>query len=96
MGDGGGALRETPFLGTPMCPECRHIETNGFKCNSLVLRGMPYCYFHARLHRASKGPRPLKISAIETSKDVQTEFAKVLTNRHRNRLRRRRCARSSV
>lgn len=61
-----------------MFKECRHIKTNGLKCKSPALRGMPYCYFHARLHRASKGPKPLKIKALETSKDVQTALAKVL------------------
>ncbi|MGB0064213.1 MAG: hypothetical protein WBP85_07185 [Terracidiphilus sp.] len=32
--------------------ECRHIKSNGCKCHAAALRGMPYCYFHARLHRA--------------------------------------------
>lgn len=61
-----------------MYPECRHVKTNGLKCKSPALRGMPYCYFHARLHRAAKGPRPLRIPALETSKDIQTALARVL------------------
>jgi hypothetical protein len=32
--------------------ECRHIKSNGCKCEAPALRGMPYCYFHMRLHRA--------------------------------------------
>jgi hypothetical protein len=36
-----------------MYQECRHITTRGAKCQSPALRDMPYCYFHARLHRLS-------------------------------------------
>ena len=32
--------------------ECRHIKSSGCKCQAPALRGMPYCYFHMRLHRA--------------------------------------------
>ena len=74
----GGAPCWTRRIGVPMFKECRHIKTNGLKCKSPALRGMPYCYFHARLHRASKGPRPLKIASLETSKDIQIALAKVL------------------
>ena len=31
--------------------ECRHIKTNGCKCESHALRGMPYCHFHDKVHR---------------------------------------------
>jgi hypothetical protein len=61
-----------------MFQECRHVKTNGLKCKSPALRGMPYCYFHARLHRAAKGPKPLKITSLETAKDVRAALAMVL------------------
>ncbi len=35
--------------------ECRHIKSNGCKCKGVALRGMPYCYFHTRLHRVRNG-----------------------------------------
>ena len=73
-----------------MCPECRHVKTNGLKCKSPALRGMPYCYYHARLHRASNGPRPLKFSVLETSQDIQNALAKVLANLDPSRLTARR------
>jgi len=28
--------------------ECRHIKTNGNKCEGVALRGKPFCYFHDR------------------------------------------------
>ena len=46
--------------------ECRHIKTNGCKCESHALRGMPYCHFHDKVHRqrfARTGPAapPLRL-----------------------------------
>ena len=35
---------------------CRHIMPNGFRCHSPALRGMPFYYFHARLHRLACAP----------------------------------------
>ncbi len=45
-GDPQGGNRQMSYM------ECRHIKSNGCKCQAVALRGMPYCYFHARLHRA--------------------------------------------
>ena len=35
-----------------MFRECRHIKAGGSKCEAPALKGMPYCYFHHRLHHA--------------------------------------------
>jgi len=42
--------------GFAMVYECRHIMHNGEKCHSPALRGKPYCYYHARLHRFTAKP----------------------------------------
>jgi hypothetical protein len=31
-----------------MIKECRHIKTNGIKCQSPAMRGSCFCYFHGR------------------------------------------------
>ena len=30
---------------------CRHIKSSGRKCDAPAMRGLPYCYFHMKLHR---------------------------------------------
>ena len=34
---------------------CRHIKTNGRRCQSPALRTSAYCYFHAQVHTKPKG-----------------------------------------
>jgi hypothetical protein len=36
---------------TVKIPLCRHIKTNGHRCQSPALTGETFCFFHARLHR---------------------------------------------
>jgi hypothetical protein len=36
---------------------CRHIKTNGARCQSNALRDRPYCYYHGRLHRVLNKPK---------------------------------------
>jgi hypothetical protein len=46
--------------------ECRHIQPNGRKCNAAALKGMPYCYYHNRLHRAyAKQQSPSDTGAVD-------------------------------
>ena len=35
---------------------CRHIKTNGLRCQSPALTSDPFCYFHARLHKDHPAP----------------------------------------
>lgn len=71
--------------------ECRHIKSNGCKCQSPALSGMPYCYFHARLHRAlhnqkavsAAAPAPgpdavLDLPAVEDRTAIQLALTQVL------------------
>jgi len=41
---------------------CRHIKTNGLRCQSPALRNSACCYFHARMIKAAKTP----ISCMDT------------------------------
>src|SRR5208283_4342760 len=33
---------------------CRHIKPNGLRCESPALRGHSFCYFHSKLHSATR------------------------------------------
>ena len=46
-------------------PLCRHIKTNGIRCQSAALSGESFCYFHERLHRDH--PAPLTAQKIVNS-----------------------------
>ena len=37
-------------------PICRHVKTNGLRCQSPALNGEPFCYFHVRLHKHHPAP----------------------------------------
>lgn len=37
-------------------PLCRHIKTNGLRCQSPALTGETFCFFHARLHHDHPAP----------------------------------------
>ncbi|MGB7264970.1 MAG: hypothetical protein WBC92_05625 [Terracidiphilus sp.] len=40
---------------------CRHLKTNGIRCQSPALRGSVYCYFHAKLHKLAS----VKVSTLQ-------------------------------
>ena len=48
-------------------PICRHLKTNGLRCQSPALKGEPFCYFHARLHKHH--PAPLTAREIVDARD---------------------------
>ncbi|HEX3570256.1 MAG TPA: hypothetical protein VHU44_05480 [Acidobacteriaceae bacterium] len=35
---------------------CRHLKTNGIRCQSPALNGESFCYFHTRLHKDHPAP----------------------------------------
>lgn len=37
-------------------PICRHLKTNGIRCQSPALNGETFCYFHLRLHKDHPAP----------------------------------------
>jgi hypothetical protein len=66
-----------------MHTECRHIKTNGRKCGSPSLQGMPYCYFHTRLHNLAKAPKPapeepITLPVLEDSSAIQLALTQIL------------------
>ncbi len=66
-----------------MYQECRHIKTNGLRCESPALRGTPFCYFHTRLHRpVSPGQTHIwddvKIPFLQDQTSVQIALTEIL------------------
>jgi len=47
-----------------MDKECRHIKSNGLKCQSPAMRGSQFCYFHGRK----------RIYVARPSRDAQIEL----------------------
>jgi len=50
-----------------MYSECRHIKSNGCKCQPPALRGAAYCYFHRRLHRMQHARKAGPVAAEPNS-----------------------------
>lgn len=65
-----------------MKPQCRHIMPSGQQCHAYALRDEPFCYFHARLHRAAQQPVNLldsfDIPLLEDRCAVQLTITRVL------------------
>ena len=60
---------------------CRHIKTNGLRCQSPALLGTAFCYFHARTH-AMAAPNyikfdDLKLPLLEDSASIQVAILKI-------------------
>jgi hypothetical protein len=60
---------------------CRHIKTNGIRCQSPALGDSAYCYFHARTH-AMASPNyikfdDLKLPLLEDSASIQVALIKI-------------------
>ena len=62
--------------------ECRHIKSNGSRCKSPSLNGMPYCYFHNRLHRSRSAPSPtdgsIDLPMLEDRSSIQVALSQIL------------------
>ncbi len=66
-----------------MYSKCRHIMSSGSRCQSPILGGTYYCYFHLRLHRltgaqAHAGETPLSLPAMEDQGSIRIALAQVL------------------
>ena len=70
---------------------CRHIKTNGQRCQAPSLTGAIWCYFHARLHQRHTGFRHteatrvnlipgqhLELSALEDRESIQVALSVVI------------------
>ncbi|HEY0307871.1 MAG TPA: hypothetical protein VGB94_06910, partial [Acidobacteriaceae bacterium] len=88
-----------------MAKECRHIKTNGCKCEAAALRGQPFCYFHAlsrtREQRlasqpalpppeATLAPIALELPLLEDANAVQVAVSLVVSALAGNRIEPRR------
>ena len=61
--------------------ECRHIKSNGLKCESPALKGQPFCYYHSKVHTVGAEPHlkygPLQLPAPEDSAAIQLSIARI-------------------
>ena len=67
-----------------MIIKCRHIKTDGNRCDSIALTDNPYCYFHKRLHAFQRAPapalnEPLELPVLEDRSAVKLALAQVLS-----------------
>lgn len=63
-----------------MFAACRHIKSDGIRCQSPAMRQSDFCYFHVKLHTSTRGAerRKLKFSAIEDTAAVRTAVVQTL------------------
>jgi cobalamin biosynthesis protein CobT len=59
---------------------CRHIKTNGLRCESPALRGHQFCYYHSKTHSIGTEPShtrflPLQLPAPEDPAAIQLSVA---------------------
>jgi len=73
---------------------CRHIRTNGLRCQSPALKGSAYCYYHVRVHRTGKTSSGLwddvKLPVLEDASTVQLALSEVVSAMLSSRLDARR------
>jgi len=64
-----------------MYMECRHIKTNGLRCESPALRGGQFCYYHAKVHTIGAEPNlkfgPLQLPVPEDAAAIQLSVARI-------------------
>jgi hypothetical protein len=60
---------------------CRHIKTNGKRCQSPALGELAYCYYHARTHTMALPNYikfdDLKLPLLEDSASIQVAISKI-------------------
>jgi hypothetical protein len=64
-----------------MYMHCRHIKTNGLRCESPALKGGQFCYYHAKVHTIGAEPNlkygPLQLPTPEDSAAIQLSVARI-------------------
>jgi hypothetical protein len=80
-----------------MFQECRHIMPSGSRCHAAALREMPYCYFHATLHRRANrknrpASEPLQIPVLEDAGAIQIALSQIVDALGSSRIDPRRAA----
>jgi hypothetical protein len=63
-----------------MYAACRHIKSDGIRCQSPAMRRSDFCYFHAKLHTSARGAlrRKLKFAAIEDTAGIRTAVVQTI------------------
>ena len=60
---------------------CRHIKTNGLRCESPALKGQPFCYYHSKAHSVGAEPHlkygPLQLPTPEDAASIQLSVARI-------------------
>jgi hypothetical protein len=60
---------------------CRHIKTNGIRCQSPALTGFRFCYYHDKTHLIGTEPHlrfgPLQLPVPEDSASIQLCIARI-------------------
>jgi hypothetical protein len=61
---------------------CRHIKTNGLRCQSPALRESAYCYFHSRVHTMAKAKSTVwdavNLPMLEDSASIQVAISQIM------------------
>jgi len=61
---------------------CRHIKTNGLRCQSPALSGSAYCYFHSRAHTMAKAKTSewddIKLPMLDDSASIQVAISQIV------------------
>ena len=64
-----------------MYQTCRHIKTNGLRCESPALKGAQFCYYHSKVHTVGAEPHlkygPLQLPAPEDAAAIQLSVARI-------------------
>lgn len=64
-----------------MYQACRHIKTNGLRCESPALKGGQFCYYHAKVHSIGAEPNlkfgPLQLPVPEDPAAIQLSVARI-------------------
>ena len=64
-----------------MYQACRHIKTNGLRCESPALKDSPFCYYHSKVHAVGAEPHlkygPLQLPTPEDAAAIQLSVARI-------------------
>jgi len=80
--------------GIPMYDLCRHIKTNGKRCQSPALSGSVFCYFHSRVHTIAKTKSTISdninLPLLEDPASIQVAISQIVSGLLSSRLDARR------
>jgi hypothetical protein len=73
---------------------CRHIKTNGKRCQSPALSGSAFCYFHSRVHTIAKTKSTISdninLPLLEDPASIQVAISQIVSGLLSSRLDARR------